>query len=333
MQRLKAAGGQVLLVPQNKISVALCTYNGERFLAAQLASIQQQSRLPDELICCDDRSTDESVAILRRFAGQASFPVRIVENVTTLGSTNNFVQALRLCSGDLIALCDQDDLWYVNRLERSEQELQHHPEVGLVFSDATVIDEQDQPLQKTLWQRIGFIPQRQRDLQLGRYTLLAKHRFVTGATVMVRAALREHCLPIPPGFIHDEWITMMGAAFSELRAIDQPLISYRIHAAQQVGFTNKLQQRAQGSGRGGRHWARIADSARELQLLCDALQTGAAGVRAPVLSAYREHLQFLLFRSRLAKSRFKRIVPLLSHFAQYRRHATGLRSLIKDLVL
>ena len=321
------------MLPKNKISVALCTYNGERFLAAQLASIQQQSRLPDELICCDDQSTDQSVAILRRFAARASFPVTIVENVTTLGSTENFVQALRLCSGDLIALCDQDDLWYVNRLERSEQGLQAHPEAGLVFSDATVIDEQDRPSQRTLWQRIGFTPQHQRDLQLGRYTLLAKHRFVTGATVMVRATLREHCLPIPPGFIHDEWIAMIAAAFSELRAIDEPLISYRIHAAQQVGFTNKLQQRAEGSSRAARHWARIAGSARELQLLCDALQTGAAGVKPPVLSAYREHLQFLLFRTGLAKSRFKRIVPLLSHSAHYRRHATGLRSLIKDLVL
>ena len=321
------------MVSRNKISVALCTYNGERFLAAQLASIQQQTRLPDELICCDDRSIDRSVSILRRFAAEASFPVSIIENATTMGSTNNFVQALRLCTGDLIALCDQDDLWYVNRLECSEQQLEMHPEAGFVFSDATVIDEQGRPLKKTLWQRIGFTPQRQHALQAGNFTLLAKHRFVTGATVMLRASLREHCLPVAAGWIHDEWITMMAAAFSKLRPIEQPLIYYRIHAAQQVGFTNKLQQRAQGSSRAARHWARVADSAGELQLLCDALQAAGADPDPKVLFAYRAHLQFLLFRSRLPHNRAKRIVPLLIRYEQYRRHATGLRSLIKDLVL
>src|ERR1700723_2014959 len=140
---------------QYRISVALCTYNGERFLRHQLESIQQQTRLPDELVVCDDRSTDQTFAIVREFAARVSFPIVIVQNPETLGSARNFEKAIRLCTGDLIALSDQDDLWYPNRLQRSEHEFIAHPQAGLVFSDADVIDEQNRPLGATLWQQLG----------------------------------------------------------------------------------------------------------------------------------------------------------------------------------
>ena len=117
-QQLIAARPVAMNNSQNKISVALCTYNGERFLRQQLESIQQQSRLPDELVVCDDRSRDQTVAIVREFATSVSFPVVIVQNPETLGSSRNFEKAIRLCTGDLIALSDQDDIWYPNRLQR-----------------------------------------------------------------------------------------------------------------------------------------------------------------------------------------------------------------------
>ena len=182
-----------------RISVALCTYNGERFLAPQLASIAKQTRLPDELVISDDRSTDRTVAIVREYAAAASFPVRVFVNERNLGYTANFARAIQLCEGDLIALSDQDDLWYPNRLERSEYEFLSHPQAGLVFSDADLIDEQGRTLGETLWQRLGFVGRRKRSLLAGRYEVLAKHRFVTGATVMFRADLRDRFLPIAAG--------------------------------------------------------------------------------------------------------------------------------------
>ncbi len=148
---------------QQKISVALCTYNGERFLQKQLDSIANQTRLPDEMVVCDDRSTDRTVAMVREFQASASWPVRVFENEHNLGSAANFERAIGLCSGDLIALSDQDDIWYPNRLARSEQELTAHAEAGLVFSDADVIDDQGRKQEKTLWQRLGFAGKRERD--------------------------------------------------------------------------------------------------------------------------------------------------------------------------
>jgi glycosyltransferase involved in cell wall biosynthesis len=321
------------LSTQNRISVALCTYNGVRFLSQQLASIAKQTRLPDELVVCDDRSMDQTIAMVREFAASVSFPVKIVQNSATLGSTRNFEQAIRLCEGDLIALSDQDDIWYPNRLQRSEQEFLAHPQAGLVFSDADLIDEEDRPLGKTLWQRLGFVGKLNRDLLAGQLVVLAKHRFVTGATVMFRADLRNRFFPIAEGWIHDEWISLITAAFSDLRPIDQPLIRYRIHSSQQVGFQNKLEQRTQGKTRAGSHWGRVAESAKELQQMCDLLSGMALEQGRGALPAYRQHLQFLSFRSALPARRLARMFPILTHYSEYELHASGLPSMLKDLVL
>ncbi len=93
---------------------------------------------------------------------------------------------------------------------------------------------------------------------------------------MFRAALRDRFLPIGAGWIHDEWIALIAAAFSDLRPIDQPLIRYRIHGSQQVGFRNKLEQRVQGNSRAQRHWGRLAESVKELDQLCTALSAMAS---------------------------------------------------------
>jgi glycosyltransferase involved in cell wall biosynthesis len=318
---------------QHRISVALCTYNGEQFLPQQLASIANQTRLPDEVVVCDDHSTDRTVAIVQEFAAAASYPVRLFENERNLGFAANFERAIRLCDGDLIALSDQDDIWYPHRLEKSEQEFIAHPHAGLVFSDADLVDEHNRLTGQTLWQRLGFVGKRKRDLLAGQYVVLAKHRFVTGATVMFRITLRERCLPIGAGWIHDEWIAMIVAAFGDLRPIDQPLIRYRIHSSQQVGFVNKLEQRAQGKTRGERHWERVAESARELREICDALSAMHLDQGREVLPAYRRHLQFLCFRSNLPARRMARLGPALTRYVQYRVHASGLASVLKDLIL
>ncbi len=93
----------------SRTSVAMCTFNGGRFLAEQLESIASQTRLPYELVACDDHSTDDTIAILKAFQANAPFPVQIVQNAMRMGSTRNFDQAIGMCSGDFIALCDQDD--------------------------------------------------------------------------------------------------------------------------------------------------------------------------------------------------------------------------------
>jgi glycosyltransferase involved in cell wall biosynthesis len=315
---------------RDRISVALCTYNGERFLAQQLASIAAQTRLPDEMIVCDDRSTDRTRAMLREFAASVRYPVRIFDNEHNLGVAANFEQAIRLCEGNLIALADQDDVWYPNRLERSEQELKGHPEAGLAFSDADVIDERDELIGTTLWQRLSFSA---KDLLAGQYVILAKHRFVTGATVMLRADLRDRFLPIGEGWLHDEWIALVTAAFCDLRPIAEPLIRYRLHGSQQVGLRNKLLLRTQAKSRAHRHWERLAGSVGELDELCIRLAAMTPDRGRAVLPAYLDHLQFLYFRLGPHTHRLMRLRPVLAHYSQYGIHASGVASMLKDLIL
>src|SRR5215468_7332763 len=121
-----------------KISVAICTYNGARFVREQLASIAAQTRPPDELIVCDDGSKDATVEIINSFARASGFPVQLKINEARLGSTRNFDQALGLCNGEGIAFSDQDDVWLPQKLEMLEKHLMRG--AALAFTDGEVVD-------------------------------------------------------------------------------------------------------------------------------------------------------------------------------------------------
>jgi glycosyltransferase involved in cell wall biosynthesis len=313
-----------------RISVALCTYNGERFLPRQLASIQQQTRLPDELVVCDDGSVDNTIDILRDFADSVSFPVKISINEKNLGFVRNFEQAIQLCCGDLIALSDQDDIWYPNRLERSENELASHPEAGLVFSDGEIIDDQDQPTGAHLWSSFNFSGDLKQRLLEGDYTVFVKRRFVTGATVMFRSRLRSTCIPIGEGWLHDEWIVPTVAGVADVRPIDTPLIRYRQHASQQVGITSVPGFRE----RQKRHWIELSRQIGMLHQICARLAKQPLTERgAALFSVYQAHLRFARFRLALPSHRLARVLPLLAQKASYTTCGSGLRSMANDLIL
>src|SRR6186997_149500 len=110
-----------------RVSIAMCTCNGERFLAEQLDSILAQSRPPDEIVICDDASTDGTWALLTTFAPKAPCPVTLRRNDTRLGVIGNFSQAMTLATGDAIALADQDDVWHPMKLEKLEGALRANP--------------------------------------------------------------------------------------------------------------------------------------------------------------------------------------------------------------
>src|SRR5262245_40539658 len=182
----------------DSISVGMCTYNGARYLSAQLESIAAQSVLPDELVICDDGSVDDTVEIIKEFAASAPFSVRLQINSVNLGSTKNFEKAILLCKGDLIALADQDDVWLARKLETLAAEFQSDPKVGLVFSDAEVVDDDLRPLNQRLWKSIGFDETARRKLKTDqRMEVLLPGWTVTGATMAFRSRYRALVVPIP----------------------------------------------------------------------------------------------------------------------------------------
>ncbi|MFT5276204.1 MAG: glycosyltransferase involved in cell wall biosynthesis, partial [Saprospiraceae bacterium] len=124
-----------------KISIALTTYNGAAYLQAQLNSYLVQERLPDELVVCDDVSTDETVTILEAFKKTAPFQVRVIINELNLGFTKNFEKALLNCSGDLVFLSDQDDVWYPEKILVVVKAFLQNPDKYLLIHDGDLVDE------------------------------------------------------------------------------------------------------------------------------------------------------------------------------------------------
>src|ERR1043166_10343033 len=111
-------------MPDMRVSVAICTFNGAEFLPAQLESIATRTRPPDEIIICDDASTDDTRTVLESFAQTSLIPVSLHFAETNAGSIKNFERAIGLCTGDVIALSDQDDVWHADRSEEHTSELQ-----------------------------------------------------------------------------------------------------------------------------------------------------------------------------------------------------------------
>lgn len=217
-------------------SVALCTYNGERHLPRQLESIAAQTRRVDELVVCDDGSTDATPELLARFAAAAPFPVRVFRNETNLGSTRNFGRAISLCGGDVVLLCDQDDAWEPHKSERFMRAFEVEGGPDLLLCDGRVVDDEMKPVGRTLWESVGFTSAEQARFAAGdALGVLLKHNVATGAAMAFRARFAELVLPIDPRWVHDAWIALLVAGAGSCGLLCEPLISYRQHAAQQVG--------------------------------------------------------------------------------------------------
>ncbi len=326
-----------------KISVALCSYNGERYIREQLNSIAAQTRLPDELVICDDRSTDATTKIISEFSDSAPFPVRVYLNEKNLGSTKNFERAIGLCEGDIIALSDQDDVWLPVKLRVIEERLAS-AEIGLVFSDATAVDEQLRPLGFTLWQKLGLDEKRQEQIRSGRaLDILLPGWTVTGATMAFRAQYRSIAFEIPSNIpmIHDGWIALTVASVSGIDVIAEPLIKYRQHPGQQIGAPQKEPDKPVAAKnlhdvrtalRRETSYAEliaIAELLRQrLQDRCDATQCSTALTR---LDARLVHMKT---RFTLPRRRLSRVTPVMREFfsGRYGRYSNGAYSALKDLL-
>lgn len=226
-----------------KISVALCTFNGEKYLSEQLESILRQDRSVDEVIICDDGSTDKTVAIIKQALCSNPSIIHYFQNETGLGSVKNFEKAIATCTGDIIFLADQDDVWLPEKVKKLCNIFENDPSVKLVFTNGALIDENGISLHQTLWERWGFDTAIQKawiDNKTAFEDLKNNHNRITGATVAFRSELKEFMFPfdLPHLYYHDAWLGLLAAGSNGLRYINDTLINYRVHAAQQVGVGN-----------------------------------------------------------------------------------------------
>ncbi len=320
------------------ISIVLCTYNGQRYLPEQLASIRSQTRPPFEIVVCDDGSGDQTSAIVEQFAKTVAYPVHFHRNPVNLGSTKNFEQGIRLCRGDAIALCDQDDRWHPDKLLRMASVLDQQPHVAGVFSDARLIDDHGSVLPQTLWQRNSFSPRRQRRFHRDAPHQLIRRDTVTGATLLFRAGYREALLPISPEWVHDGWIALLLATLSELQPLPACLMDYRLHAQQQIGASvvpwhSHLATRKQAALESHQHLARRLEAMlARLEQLAGEHRAGS-DLAGEARKDLRRKIAFLHRRARmLGTPRIYRIPLAIRSLPDYFEYQNGVLSLLRDLL-
>lgn len=314
-----------------RISIAMCTYNGAQHLPKQLDSFASQTCQPCELIICDDGSTDNTLALIDSFARKAIFPVRIFKNDRNLGSTKNFEKAIGICGGDLIALSDQDDEWYPEKLAKMQRPFEELPEALVAFSDADVIDESSAPAGRKLWNSMRFST-----VKTGPYldsgfvsSLLRLDYVATGATMVFRSELRSYCLPIPDSWVHDAWIMWISALRGGVAILPDATIRYRIHSRQQIGLDPPtLLERLEVARKNGVFFRSVAARLKYLRLYVEEHKGNTRLAKfIPDLDAKIRHLEG---RASLTGSFLHRMRWIMLSWRDYQRYARGPISMISD---
>jgi len=318
----------------------MATHEGARWIEEQLQSIASQSRPPDEIVVCDDRSGDDTLACVERFAERTQIGIHIERNSQRLGTTKNFEKAVRLCHGDVIFLADQDDVWAPQKVAVLTGFLECHPEAGLVFSNAEVVDDALHPLGYDLWRALGFSRSEQRRLAKGRACeVFARHVVAAGTTLAFRTCHRDLVLPFPrlPS-VHDAWIAFLIAAVADCHTIDRALLRYRLHDANQIGIKRfslreQVEQARRQLAEGAfERAARFFDEARERLAL---RRSGESQPTASTLALIDAKIEHSRIRDDMPDLFWKRLPSIVAEAirGRYWRYSYGSRSIAQDLWL
>lgn len=198
-----------------KVSIAMATYNGEKYLQEQLESFLHQTRPPDELVVCDDASSDSTIKIIEAFAKRAPFPVHLHCNSQNMGYLKTFEHAIRFSKGNIIFLSDQDDVWFPEKIERVLDAFLCADSPLVVINDAIITDHHLKPTKRTILQQVLS-------------ARLSIESFISGCCTAFRSELKTILLPFPQEYGgHDNWIHQIGKALGRRKVIPYPLQYYR----------------------------------------------------------------------------------------------------------
>ena len=322
------------------LSIALVTFNRDRFLVQQLESIAAQSRLPDELIIGDDCSTDGTADIIRDFAEHAPFPVRWYVNKRNIGYDRNLEYAIQLCSGDVIVFCDDDDVSLAEKLRVTEDEFRKSPAIGLMVNNSALVDNKLRPLGITLWDTARLAVRKAGAVSKDPICTLARHFISAGHVLAFRASLRPYILPFPrefpPRIFCDVWIALVLASITTLACVPEPLVLHRLHGGQIAGVHSPVslreriaRDRSREREKTGQFVSLVEEAICRVSTLTDA---SPAGQNLEKLIRWAEHMKMYL---ELPARRHRRLVPIARALlvGQYHRYSRGFLTAARDLVL
>lgn len=229
------------------LSVALCTYNGEKYIEEQIRSILEQTMPVDEIVVCDDGSTDGTLQIIERLQADSSVSIRVFKNQDKLGVGPNFQKAVDLCQGDIVFFSDQDDVWIPRKTAIIAEYFDSHPDVNVVFTDADLIDSNGnsmRPIHGTLWDyHFAEMYKYRFDKGLQLDCFVSGNVHATGATMAFRKSFANNhpfeSLANHGEVLHDFALALFAAEDNSLGYIAQPLIKYRLHDGQTCGLIDQ----------------------------------------------------------------------------------------------
>lgn len=200
------------------ISVALCTWNGARWLRPQLDSILAQQGVALEVVALDDASSDETLAILREYAARDS-RIRVYANSENLGHLRSFDRCMAMCEGEFIAPADQDDIWYPRKLRILLEAIGDN---GLAYCDSRYVDAEGRPIGRNVSDDLS--------MRSGREALpVLLQNTVSGHAALLRRETLLAAQPFPHDVYHDWWLALVATARRGIVFVNQPLVDFRRH--------------------------------------------------------------------------------------------------------
>ena len=317
------------------ISVAMCTYNGARFVGEQLASILEQTSRPAEIVVADDGSADGTLAVIEQVAEAHGAQPTVLRGESPLGVTANFERAISATTLPIVALSDQDDRWHHRRLTEVAARFDADPQLLLLHSDARLIDDAGAPLGRTLFESLEVGAHELAAEESGdAFSAFLRRNLATGATVVFRRTLLASALPFPREWVHDEWLAIIAAAVGHVQVMREATIDYRQHGGNEIGVaepTLRHKLRRILEPRAGRNQVladRFAVLASRLEALGDAVPDRC-------VTAARAKARFESRRAAMPANRLRRAAAVLrlARTGDYARYASrGRADILRDLV-
>lgn len=208
------------------ISVAMATYNGEKFISEQIESILCELGENDELIISDDNSSDTTREIVSAFINKDS-RIKLI-NGPCKGIVRNFENAIKNCNNEIILLCDQDDIWDANKVETLLNCFEKS-NADLILHNARINYEDNSNSCELFFEKRGC--------KKGIFNNILKNSYI-GCCMAFKSSMRKYFLPFPEKIpMHDQWIGIMCEKYGKVELLDTPLITYRRHNSNASGET------------------------------------------------------------------------------------------------
>jgi glycosyltransferase involved in cell wall biosynthesis len=320
-----------------KISIAMTTFNGEKYLQDQLDSFIKQTVRPDELVIYDDNSTDTTRSILNSFKIDAPFDVKLFNNHKNVGVATSFNNALKEVTGDIVFLSDQDDAWYDDKIEKILLIAKQMPSSQLIMHDLEYCDKKLRPIGQRKIERLKSYADPMKS-------------YVTGMAMAIKKELLNYSLPIPSCYAHDSWLNQCALLTNTKYIINDVLASYRRHetnatSKQLLNYDNKTNYWYFFKNKLSHNVVNIDDYIVKKEILMEWMHKNINNLASSKISNQynlNNNLNYIASsidnaheRLQLRKlSKINRVVPILRLFMKEGYSCfNGIRSAIKDFML